>query len=118
MSDMTRRRVLLLAATATGAGALTPACANADQRDEQQTGYATNERWEIERERVLAPGFTDAEAECWELVARAAGSFFALPPLHPMDEQEVAQAIHVIQNKLMSRPTYGRYLEAARRRGQ
>jgi hypothetical protein len=29
-----------------------------------------------------------------------------------MDKQEVATAIHVVQNKLLSRPTYRRYLES------
>jgi hypothetical protein len=66
-----------------------------------------------ERERVMAVGFTEAEAECWELTANAAGKFFSLPKLHPMDAQEVATAIHVIQNKLLSRPTYRKYLQAA-----
>jgi hypothetical protein len=67
-----------------------------------------------ERERVMTVGFTEAEAECWELTANAAGKFFSLPKLHPMDAQEVATAIHVIQNKLLSRPTYRKYLQAAR----
>jgi hypothetical protein len=43
------------------------------------------------------------------IVARAAGKFFELPELHPCGGQEVAQAIHIIQNKLMGRPTYRRY---------
>src|ERR1700745_1842273 len=67
-----------------------------------------------ERERVMAVGFTEAEAECWELTANAAGKFFSLPKLHPMDAQEVASAIHIIQNKLLSRPTYRKYLQAAK----
>lgn len=66
-----------------------------------------------DRERVLAVGMTEEEADCWELAAKTAGAFFALPKMHPMDDQEVAQAIHVIQNKLLSRPTYRRYLELA-----
>jgi len=64
---------------------------------------------------VIASGLTEGEADCWELAARTAGAFFALPELHPMDKQEVANAIHVIQNKLLSRPTYRTYLETARK---
>ena len=40
--------------------------------------------------------------------------FFNLPELHPMDRQEVASAIHILQNKLLSRPTYRKYIEAAK----
>jgi len=59
-----------------------------------------------DRQFVLAAGMTEAEADCWEYAARAAGKFFELPELHPMDRAEVASAIHVLQNKLLSRPTY------------
>ena len=65
-----------------------------------------------ERSKVLSVGMTELEADCWELAANLAGKFFALPQLHPMDKQEVATAIHVIQNKLLSRPTYRRYLDS------
>lgn len=61
---------------------------------------------------VMEAGMTKEEAECWELVAKAAGKFFELPQQHPMDKQEVASAIHIVQNKLLSRPTYRKYLEA------
>jgi hypothetical protein len=57
---------------------------------------------------------TEAEADCWEQTARAAGKFFALPKLHSMDDHEVAHAIHVIQHKLLSRPVYRKYLETAK----
>jgi hypothetical protein len=70
-----------------------------------------------DRDFVLAAGLTEAEADCWAVVADAAGKFFALPKLHPMDDHEVAQAIHVIQNKLLSRPTYRKYLETAKAAG-
>ena len=33
-----------------------------------------------------------------------------------MDKQEIATAIHVIQNKLLSRPTYRKYALARHRR--
>jgi hypothetical protein len=69
---------------------------------------------EADRKRVIACGMTEAEADCWEAIAKAAGKFFELPKLHPMDDHEVAHAIHVIQNKLLGRPTYRKYLEMAK----
>ncbi len=71
-------------------------------------------RKKTDREIATEAGLTAEEAECWELAAALAGRFFALPQLHPMDRQEVAQAVHVVQNKLMSRPAYRKYLELAR----
>jgi hypothetical protein len=68
-----------------------------------------------DRSFVLGSGMTEAEADCWELAARTAGKYFALPELHPMDRQEIAAAIHVIQYKLLARPTYRRYLELAKK---
>jgi hypothetical protein len=70
-----------------------------------------------DRDFVIAAGLTEAEADCWAVVADAAGKFFALPKLHPMDDHEVAHAIHVIQHKLLSRPTYRKYLETAKAAG-
>jgi hypothetical protein len=67
-----------------------------------------------DRERVIAVGLTDQEAECWELSALLAGKFFQLPKLHQTDDHEVAHAIHVIQNKLLGRPAYRQYLQLAR----
>ena len=68
---------------------------------------------------VKAAGFTDDEADCWAMLAKAVGKFFELPELHPMDKTEVATACHVIQNKLLSRPTYRKYrAEAKRLRGE
>ena len=55
---------------------------------------------------------TEAEADCWSMAAELAGKFFALPELHPMDKQEIASDIHVIQHRLLSRPTYRKYLES------
>jgi hypothetical protein len=63
---------------------------------------------------VMQAGMTREEAECWKLTAEAAGTFFQLPELHPNDAREVAEAIHVIQNKLLARPTYRKYLEVAK----
>ena len=82
-------------------------------------GAAADERKpKTDRDFVLEAGMTPDEADCWELAARCAGKFFDLPKLHPMDAQEVATAIHVIQNKLLSRPTYRKYLENAKKGGK
>jgi hypothetical protein len=67
-----------------------------------------------DRDFVIAAGMTEKEADCWELIAKAAGAFFDLPEMHPMDKAEVSSAIHVVQNKLLSRPTYRKYLENAK----
>jgi hypothetical protein len=80
-----------------------------------QTPKGAEDRWASERRRVLAAGLTEAEAECWILVAQAAGKFFELPKLHEMDEHEVAHAIHVIQNKLLGRPAYRQYLNSSKK---
>ena len=63
---------------------------------------------------VMEAGMTRDEAECWKKIAEAAGCFFKLPELHPTDAAEVAQAIHVVQNKLLGRPTYRKYLQMAK----
>jgi hypothetical protein len=104
MTSMSRRDALKLA-TATGAAASIPAL-NAAAQDAPQAN--------ADRGFVLAAGMTEGEADCWEFAAKTAGAFFALPEMHPMDAQEVASAIHIIQNKLLSRPTYRKYLELAK----
>lgn len=68
-----------------------------------------------DRECVMAAGMTDAEADCWAMAAKLAGMFFNLPEQHPADNAEVTQAIHILQNKLLSRPTYRKYLELAKK---
>lgn len=65
-----------------------------------------------DRRAVIDAGMTEAEADCWALAAELAGKFFALPELHPLDKQEIATAIHVVQHRLLSRPTYRKYLES------
>jgi hypothetical protein len=111
MSDVNRRRVLK---TTAGAGLL--AALGAGAEGAQEKGKEAKEKPPAnDRDCVLAAGMTEAEADCWEAVAEAAGKFFALPEMHPMDKQEVATAIHVVQNKLLSRPTYRTYLENVRK---
>lgn len=67
-----------------------------------------------DKECIMEAGLTDEEAVCWEKTAAAAGAFFQLPELHPEDRKEIATAIHVIQNKLLGRPTYRKYLKIAK----
>jgi hypothetical protein len=115
MDDVTRRSAL---AMATGAAALWAATrATADDKPaekEKPKADMTDKDLAKDREIVISCGMTEAEADCWEQTARAAGKFFALPKLHPMDDHEVAHAIHIIQHKLLSRPVYRKYLETAK----
>lgn len=106
MDDVTRRQMVGAAAMA---GALALA-GRAGAEDKPKDGFDEK----AERQRVTACGLTDAEADCWVAVAVAAGKFFELPKLHPMDDHEVAQAIHIIQHKLLSRPAYRKYKGLAR----
>jgi hypothetical protein len=111
MDEATRREALRRAAAAGVVALAGPAAGAAADEGKKSEGD-----WKAqERQRVMACGMTEAEADCWVLVAQAAGKFFELPKLHPMDEQEVSQAIHVVQNKLLGRPTYRRYKESFRK---
>jgi hypothetical protein len=109
MDELTRRGALQLGAGLGLAAAVGPAPAAEDADKKPKS---------TDRDRVLACGLTADEADCWQLAADLAGKFFELPKLHPMDAQEVATAIHVIQHKLLSRPTYRRYLELAKAQGK
>jgi hypothetical protein len=71
--------------------------------------------WAAERARVMAVGFTADEAECWELIARAAAKFFELPVLGELDKHEIAEATHVFQQKLLARPVYRSYVDLTKR---
>jgi len=115
MESITRRGALALAATA-GAAIWGAAHANPPDDSGKAKTAMTDKDLALDRERVLACGMTAAEADCWQAVAVAAGKFFELPKLHPMDDHEVAHAIHVIQHKLLSRPAYRHYLELAKSR--
>lgn len=103
MGELTRREALRQATTPGMLGALA---------DDEGPVPATD------REFVIAAGMTEAGADCRAKVAEAAGAFLELPELHPMDEAEVATAIHVVQDKLLARPTYRRYLELAKQAAQ
>jgi hypothetical protein len=104
MSEISRREAAGLAVLA-GAAAL--ASLNSAAAAEEKPKPEFDEK--AERKHVMDCGMTEAEADCWVTVAQAAGRFFDLPKLHPMDEQEVAQAIHIIQHKLLSRPVHRKY---------
>jgi hypothetical protein len=100
MNDVTRRAVI----GAVAATALVPGFAAAEDTPGEKK----------DRQRVTDAGFTEAEAECWVLLNRAAGKILSLPKLHPMEEHEWAHAIHVLQDRLMARPAYRKYLELAK----
>ena len=103
------RRSALAGTLATVAGAAaSQALGQEEMQDQADDEMTADQRF------VMEAGMDEAEAECWQKIAAAAGAFFALPELHPMDRQEVATAIHVVQNKLLGRPTYRKYLELAK----
>lgn len=108
----TPRRDLLALSALSLAGALTASEASAQ---EEATKKPVDQKpAPKDRDFVIAAGMTEKEADCWELAAKTAGAFFDLPEMHPMDKAEISTAIHVIQNKLLSRPTYRKYLENAK----
>lgn len=106
----TPRRNLL----ALGAASLAGAAAFNNQDAAAQEKEPAPKAAPKDRDFVIAAGMTEKEADCWELAAQTAGAFFDLPEMHPMDKGEIATAIHIIQNKLLSRPTYRKYLETAK----
>ncbi|MFI7273578.1 hypothetical protein [Streptomyces sp. NPDC049879] len=125
---MSRRTAVRGAATAAGAGLLGASAqataTAADTPPATTAGIATTvgrgdgrnpggwtEAELRDRRRVLTLGFSEAEADCWLLVARAGAAFFALPETHPAEAPDVADALHVIQRILMQRPAYRRYRE-------
>lgn len=109
MKEPTRRAALSAAALAGSALSAPIVAAQGEAKKEPPNPQPKD------RDFVIAAGMTEQEADCWEQIAKAAGMFFELPKLHPSDAQEVAQAIHIVQNKLLARPTYRRYLELAKK---
>ena len=107
MEEISRREatgVAVLAGVVAMAGLSNRAAASDGQSNSELEEQA-------ERQRVIACGLNEAEADCWVLVSQAAAKFFELPQLHEMDDHEVAHAVHVVQQKLLSRPVYRRYKE-------
>ncbi len=114
MTSMTRRTALAAFASTTAIAGIK------DQRLSAQSAGAPAANppatdWVAERARVMAVGFTADEAECWELIARAAAKFFELPVLGELDKHEIAEATHVFQQKLLARPAYRSYVDLTKR---
>src|SRR5690606_13468361 len=63
-----------------------------DAAGDAAAGATEEEFLAKDRARIRACGLTEAEAECWELAARLAGAFFALPELHRSDERRAGKA--------------------------
>lgn len=112
-NDLTRRNVIKTAGVLAALSGFTSSLPAQPPANEPGVGNA-KAGGPVDRDFVIAAGMTEAEADCWETIAKAAGQYFALPEDHPMDKQEVASAIHIVQNKLLSRPTYRKYLELAK----
>jgi hypothetical protein len=111
MQHVTRRTALKLAATAGIVAAAGPVGnATADEKGTVPSGPDP-----MDRERIMAAGMTAEEADAWELTAKLVGKLFQLPKLHVMDDHELTHAIHVLQYRLLSRPTYRRYLELSKK---
>lgn len=55
-------------------------------------------------------GLDPAEASALLLTEQLANVIMSLPELHESDKEEYATAIHSIQYRLFSRPTYRKYL--------
>lgn len=110
-----RRRAIALASLV-GVQAVQPSCGSLVKGADGDASEGTSGGpLATDRDRVVAAGFTEAEADCWELAGRLAGCLLDLPDLHPMEDHEVAHAIHVIQNRLLARVTYRKYRELTRR---
>lgn len=133
MNEMTRRDALKFAAATSALGAASSAFAQTqtspalserkkddqhkddDQRkDEEKKHGMTPEQEQADRKRIIEAGMTEDEADCWELTAKLAGKLLGLPQLHVMDEHELTHALHVIQYRILARPTYRKYLEIAK----
>jgi hypothetical protein len=104
MHDLNRRDAMKLVAAGTPMAAF-----GALRADD------ANDALPLDRQAVLAAGMTEAEADCWELTGDLAGKMLNLPSDHPMEEHEVAHELHAIQNRLLARVTYRRYLAHAKR---
>ncbi|WP_031466367.1 hypothetical protein [Sciscionella sediminilitoris] len=116
MDELNRRTMLRGTAMAGAAVPMAASQANAaaPENTEPPKGDWTPEE-RADRERVLAAGFTEQEADAWLLLNRAGAALIALPRLHPSDETELPQDIHALQNRLMLRPAYRAYRSMAPR---
>lgn len=55
-------------------------------------------------------GMTPGEFDAWNALGKAAGLIMKLPVMHPQQRLEDSAAIHVLQERLLARPTYRAYL--------
>lgn len=113
MTPLSRRTAVRGAASLAGVTASTALAGEAAADDKRSaSGPAPWTEAELrDRRRVRALGYTEQEADCWLLVARAGGAFLGLPEQHPSDAPDVADAIHVMQRILLQRPAYRKYRE-------
>ena len=105
------RRTAMTSAVVAGATAATASVATAQEAESTQDDKP---KFTKDQTYIMEAGLDEKEADAWKKTAEAAAAFFALPELHPLDNKEVATAIHVIQNKLLGRPTYRKYLKVAK----
>jgi hypothetical protein len=84
MDEMHRREVVRLAL----AGGLAAGLVDEPRAAADEPAPAPKPAAKTDRDFVIAAGMTEAEADCWAAAAQAAGLFFALPELHPMDLTE------------------------------
>ncbi len=103
MDELTRRQMLKATSVA---GVLLGTGASALARKKA----LVQERFLLERDFVMEAGMTEAEADCWDDASAFAGAYLRLTPMD--SDHEHIHAIHVLQEKLMVRPTYRRYLAA------
>ncbi len=103
MNDLTRRAAL-------GAAALALAGSTPATADDKRPEFDEKE----ERRRMVECGFTEAEADCWIQIHHLGVKLFALPKLHPSDDQELANSMHGLQDRLLIRPAYRKYKELSR----
>lgn len=117
MNDITRRDALKL----TAISCVLPAAADAtqaskpDQPADQHSPGKPAAADNADRQRIIAAGLTKDEADCRELTGQLAGTLLNLPQLHVMDDHKISHAIHVIQYRILARPTYRKYLEIAKK---
>jgi hypothetical protein len=90
MDNITRREVLKLAGIASP---LAFAQKMADASDAEK----------FDRDRMIAAGFTAAQADCMALAVNLKEKLSNLPILHAMDEHELSHAIHQIQYRILAR---------------
>ncbi len=62
-----------------------------------------------DRDLLIEAGLSELEADVIVATAEVWNKFFLLPIMHESDRREVEFALHVIQEKVFSRPIYDKY---------